>query len=146
MAASPSTVTTATTFAVADCAVAADPVAEVIRDGRFPGRSRRDDPGRPGTGERLVILDTGAAQDAVVPDGVRVIGGVELSAGQRAWFHEEVAGVRLRISARLFFQSGPAGPRRWSIRCVGRSGTLGSSDRLADLYGGVGPLRRGAGR
>jgi len=125
-------------LAVADCAVAADPVAEVIRDGRFPDGVEVTIRAGLRTGERLVILDPGAAQDAVVPDGVRVIGGVELSAGQRAWFHEEVAGVRLRISARSFFQSGPSGAEALVDSVRRAVGTLGASDRLADLYGGVG--------
>ena len=44
-----------------------------------------------------------------MPDGVRVVSAAELSAGRRAWFHEELAGHRWRISARSFFQARPDG-------------------------------------
>ena len=58
----------------------------------------------PGTGERLVIVD-GSPTATTVPEGVRVTSSAELSAGRRAWFHDELAGHRWRISARSFFQA-----------------------------------------
>ena len=84
------------------------------------------------TGERLVIVNVDPAA-AQVPEGVRVVSAAELSAGTRAWYHEEVAGRRWRISARSFFQARPDGAEalsvpwgsRWRVHCrpVGTSST-----------------------
>ena len=99
------------------------------------------------TGERMVVVDgrrraAWGSTRIVVPEGVRVVTGAELAAGKRAWLHEEVAGVRLRVSARSFFQAGPeaaealvAAVREASARCP-------TEAHLADLYGGIGPVRR----
>ena len=72
------------------------------RRGRAPGRRRhRRAPGRSST----------STPDGA--DGARRASGsssaAELAAGRRAWFHEEVAGRRWRISARSFFQARPDG-------------------------------------
>src|SRR5690606_19531020 len=96
------------------------------------------------TGERLVVVD-GPDGEVVVPPNVRAVHGDELAAGRRAWIHEEVAGRRLRVSARSFFQAGPDGAEAL-VAAV--SAALGDPVRLADLYGGVGLFAAtlGAGR
>jgi 23S rRNA (uracil1939-C5)-methyltransferase len=87
-----------------DCLVAHPLVEEVLVDGRFPDAT--DVAVRAGarTGERLVLV-TPSAVGAEVPADVVLVGSDELARGRRAWFHEEVAGRRWRISARSFFQS-----------------------------------------
>lgn len=122
----------------AGCLVAHPLVAEVLAEGRFPGA--REIVVRVGvaTGERLVVV-TPTAHGVEVPEGVRVIGADELRAGRRAWYGEEVAGRRFRISARSFFQSSPQAAEAL-VDAVARAleGFDPMSDRLVDLYGGVG--------
>ena len=93
------------------------------------------------TGDRLVIV-TGDGEGASVPPGVRVAGDHALRHGHRAWYHEEVAGRRWRISARSFFQARPDGAdvlvAEVATALDGRPG----GGPLVDLYGGVGPVRR----
>jgi 23S rRNA (uracil1939-C5)-methyltransferase len=72
-----------------------------------------------------------------VPAGVTVVGDDELTAGHRAWFHEDVAGRRLRVSARSFFQARPDGAD--ALVDAVRAALAGAPDgRLVDAYGGVG--------
>jgi 23S rRNA (uracil1939-C5)-methyltransferase len=90
------------------------------------------------TGERLVVVD-GDPAAVVVPDEVRVVAARALRKGRRAWFHEEVAGRRWRISARSFFQARPDGAEAL-VDSVGRAlhGAVPPDGHLVDLYGGVG--------
>lgn len=87
------------------------------------------------TGERLVLASP-TADGVVAPSDVLVVGEDELRAGRRAWIHDEVAGRRWRISARSFFQSGPAAAEGL-VHAVGRAAE-GAGERLVDLYAGVG--------
>src|SRR3546814_19970606 len=56
-----------------------------------------------------MVVVSGDPADVGVPEGVRVVSDRELRSGTRAWYHEELAGRRWRISARSFFQSRPDG-------------------------------------
>jgi 23S rRNA (uracil1939-C5)-methyltransferase len=133
--------------AVPTCLVAHHFVAEVLAGGRFPPGTEVTVRVGARTGERLVVVDgSGGGGPVVVPDGVRVVTGAELAAGRRAWLHEEVAGVRLRVSARSFFQSGPAAAEALVATVADAAGPVGPDDRLADLYGGVGLFAATAGR
>jgi 23S rRNA (uracil1939-C5)-methyltransferase len=91
-----------------------------------------------GAGLHVGESDGDAAVQVDVPEGVRVVTGAELAAGTRAWLHEEVAGVRLRVSARSFFQAGPEGAEALVAAVAEAAGPVGDGDRFADLYGGVG--------
>jgi 23S rRNA (uracil1939-C5)-methyltransferase len=132
--------------AVPTCLVAHPLVAEVLAEGRFPPGAEVTVRAGARTGERLVVVDgpgTGPDDGAdeagvVVPEGVRVVTGAELAAGRRAWLHEEVAGVRLRVSARSFFQAGPEAAEALVAAVAEAAGPRGPDDRVADLYGGVG--------
>src|SRR5262249_17734006 len=81
------------------------------------------------------------AGPVTVPPEVRVVYGSALDAGRRAWLFEEVHGVRLRVSARSFFQAGPAGAEALVASVAAAPGPLGPGDRLAGPDGGVRPLR-----
>lgn len=149
---------------VPTCLVAHPLVAEVLAAGRFPPGAEVTVRVGARTGERLVVVDgPGRGRDAgvagddsgdrgqdgssvVVPDGVRVVTGAELAAGRRAWLHEEVAGVRLRVSARSFFQAGPLAAEALVAAVGAAAGPLGPDERLADLYGGVGLFAATVGR
>ncbi len=125
-------------LAIRSCAVAHPLVGELLAHGRFPDASEVSVRVGARTGERLVVVSPTVSPETVVPDDVRVIGTDELRRGRRAWYHEEVAGHRFRISARSFFQSGASGADAL-VEAVGRAlGRREPDDRLVDLYGGVG--------
>jgi 23S rRNA (uracil1939-C5)-methyltransferase len=123
--------------AVAPCLIAHPLIDELVTDGRFPDGEVVLRAGAR-TGERLVVVNVDASA-AQVPEGVRVVAAAELAAGRRAWFHEEVAGRRWRISARSFFQARPDGAEAL-IAAVEHAveSALPPRGHLVDLYGGVG--------
>ncbi len=94
---------------VDQCVIAHPRAEELLIDGRF-GSSATEVVIRVGanTGERMVIVDP-VAQAVTVPDDVVVVGRDELTAGRRPHLHEELAGLRLQISADSFFQCRPDG-------------------------------------
>ena len=127
--------------AIGPCLIADPLVDELVVEGRYPDGEVVLRAGAR-TGERLVIVDRDP--EAVgVPDGVRVVSTGELAAGRRAWFHEEVAGLRWRISARSFFQARPDGAEALvdAVR-VAADGAAPAGGSLVDLYGGVGLFAR----
>ena len=124
------------------CLVAHPRLAAVAAEGRFPAGSEITIRVGARTGDRMVIVD-GPAGAVEVPDGVRVVTGDELAGGRRAWLFEVVAGVRLRVSARSFFQAGPDAAEAL-VAAVGQA--LGPSETLADLYAGVGLFAATVGR
>jgi 23S rRNA (uracil1939-C5)-methyltransferase len=88
---------------VDSCLIAHPLVEEILVEGRFgPAREVTVRVGA-GTGDRLVVASPTADGVQVAPD-VTVVGDDELRRGNPAHYHEEVAGRRLRISARSFFQ------------------------------------------
>ncbi|MEJ7844403.1 MAG: TRAM domain-containing protein [Acidimicrobiales bacterium] len=131
----------------AGCLVAHPLVDEVLRAAAFPGAGEVVVRAGAAPGERLVVVDpSGAARAVGVPAGLRVVGGDHLrgSSPTRAWYHEEVAGRRFRISARSFFQARPDGAAalvdavRDAAAGASDGAALGGRSRLVDLYGGVG--------
>lgn len=124
-------------IAVSPCLVAHPVLDELITDGRFPDGEVTLRVGAR-TGERLAIV-SGDIAEAKLPADVRVVTDAELRAGTRAWYHEEAAGRRWRISARSFFQARPDGAEAL-VGEVARAlrGALGVDSHLVDLYGGVG--------
>jgi 23S rRNA (uracil1939-C5)-methyltransferase len=125
-------------LAVRTCLIGHPLVAEVVEQGRFPGASEVTIRAGARTGERLVVVSPGVGA-AEVPDGVRTVGTDTLATGGRAWYHEQVAGRRFRISAQSFFQARPDGAEAL-VAAVARAlaGFDPAGDRLVDLYGGVG--------
>lgn len=103
------------------------------------------------TGERLVVASPTAA-GVEVPEGVRLVGSDSLAAGRRAWIHEEVAGTRLRVSARSFFQARPDGAEALIdaveaiVAPVLADGGGVAGLPLLDLYAGVGLFAATVGR
>ncbi len=125
-----------TVVPIETCLVAHPRINEMIREGSF--QSAKEFTLRVGanTGEALVVCSPRVA-GTVVPDAY-VVGTDVLKQGKRAWFHEEVAGRRWRISARSFFQSSPS-TAELLVRLV-RDAVDSSSESqsVLDLYGGVG--------
>jgi 23S rRNA (uracil1939-C5)-methyltransferase len=119
------------------CLVAHPLLADLITDGRYPDGAVVLRAGAR-TGERLVLV-AGNAVEVSVPDGVRVASDAELRRGRRAWYHEDLAGRRWRISARSFFQSRPDGAEALvDLVRAALDGALDRAGHLVDLYGGVG--------
>ncbi len=116
---------------------AVDPLAaELLVEGRYPGA--REVTIRVGsrTGDRLVVVD-GDPSRVVVPDDVVVVGRRQLDEGRRVWIHEEIAGHRLRISARSFFQNRPAGAEALVAEVAEQLQGV-DGDPVIDAYAGVG--------
>lgn len=121
---------------VSPCLVAHPLLDELIVDGTFPDGEVILRVGAR-TGERLAVVES---HDGVrLPGDVRVVSSAELRAGTRAWYHEEVAGRRWRVSARSFFQARPDGAEVLieAVRAA-LDGALPADGHLVDLYGGVG--------
>jgi 23S rRNA (uracil1939-C5)-methyltransferase len=133
--------------AVPACLVAHPRLAEVAADGRFPPGTEITIRVGVRTGDRMAIIDhpsvLSVGEAVEVPDGVRVVTGAELAGGRRAWLFEVVAGVRLRVSARSFFQAGPDAAEALVAAVVE---ALGPCQTLADLYAGVGLFAATVGR
>jgi 23S rRNA (uracil1939-C5)-methyltransferase len=124
---------------VEHCLVAHPALDELLRVATF-GSVAREATLRVGgsTGERLVIVDPNVST-SIFPDDVRVIGSDELRRGRRAWFHDEVAGMRFRISAGSFFQSRTDGAAALVDAVRSAVGwPLPSGTTLVDAYAGVG--------
>lgn len=128
-----------------ECLVAHPLVEQVLAEGRFPGADEVIVRVGARTGERMVVVSP-AVGDAVVPPGVVLVGADELAAGGEAWLHESVGRRRLRVSAGSFFQARPDGAEA-AVRAVARALDPfdPQTDRLADLYGGVGLFTAGLG-
>ena len=119
---------------VAHCLVAHPALDEVMRDGRFPGADEVTLRCSAATGERLArVVPEGAAAGATVPPDVLL--------GPDAVLHEVVAGRRLRISARSFFQTPPDGAE--ALVSAARAAAAEALDApvVVDAYGGVGLFR-----
>ncbi|MEM9563802.1 MAG: hypothetical protein AAGA93_14365 [Actinomycetota bacterium] len=120
---------------VEQCEIAHPLVAELLVDGRFGSATEVVVRAGANTGERLVVVDP-TADGVVVPDGVKVVGIDELDAGARPHYHEELAGLRLQISARSFFQCRPDGAR--ALAELAGDAVADAEGTLLDGYCGVG--------
>ena len=119
----------------AACGVLHPRLEELLLEGRFGAAAEVTLRIGARTGERLALVAPGAA-GVSLPDDVLVVGADELATGRRAWFHEEVAGHRFRISAESFFQARPDGAE--VLVSLAREALAGVDGPLADLYAGVG--------
>jgi 23S rRNA (uracil1939-C5)-methyltransferase len=118
------------------CLVAHPLLAELVSLGGFGDAGEVTLRCGAGTGDRLAVLGP-TASGARLPPSVLVVGEDELDAGRRAWMFEEIAGTRLRVSARSFFQASPKGAEALveAVRAAVAGATPGP---LVDAYGGVG--------
>jgi 23S rRNA (uracil1939-C5)-methyltransferase len=126
---------------VDSCLVAHPRVDEILAVGRFNGCDEVTIRVGSTTGDCMVMASP-TADGVSVPHGpvpIRVVGTDELDRGRRAWIHEEVAGVRFRVSARSFFQTRPDGAAALAdvVRRAGGD-ELTAASRVLDAYAGVG--------
>lgn len=126
---------------VESCLVAHPLLADLLTAGRFGAADEVTLRCGARTGERLVLV-TPSARGVEVPEGV-VVAGAEDPAG--AWFHEEVAGRRFRISARSFFQTRADGADAL-VAAVSAAAEGAPEGRMVDAYGGVGLFAGTVGR
>ncbi len=131
---------------VESCWIAHPGVREIVEQGRFPGASEVVIRVGARTGERVVVVTSSVSDAVQVPRGVQVVGSDDLDGGAEVYLHELVARRRFRVSARSFFQARPDGAEAL-LRAVGRAIAPfdPASDRLVDLYGGVGLFTLGLG-
>lgn len=123
---------------VPECLVSHPAVNRVLSDGRFVEASEVTVRTSVATGEVIVVVDPHASKSRV-PENVTMIGLNKLRAGKRLWMTEVVGDHEFRVSAQSFFQAHPEGAAELG-RVVGDAlaGVDLSTDRLVDLYGGVG--------
>jgi 23S rRNA (uracil1939-C5)-methyltransferase len=123
--------------AIDSCLVAHPLLDELIRNATFGTAQEITLRCGTKTGERLVIAAP-RAKGITVPDGVAVVGRAELRKGAVSFFHEEIADVRFRISARSFFQARADGADAL-VDVVSEYLRDAPGNGLAiDLYAGVG--------
>lgn len=121
-----------------DCLVAHPLLAELLSDGSFGEATEVVLRAGARTGERLALVSP-TAEGVSVPDDVTVIGRNELRSGRRAWYHEEAAGRRWRISATSFFQSRADGADALAAQVIRDVNELTpEAHRVTDLFSGVG--------
>jgi 23S rRNA (uracil1939-C5)-methyltransferase len=113
------------------CLVAHPLLDDLLATARFPGATEVLLRCGVATGERLALIaPTVASRAALVPDDVR--------RGPHAFVDEIVAGRRLRISARSFFQSRADGAGALVDAVREAAGSVEPEGRLVDAYAGVG--------
>lgn len=122
---------------VDSCRMAHPLVEELLVEGRFGSAHEVVLRAGAKTGERLALVYPNAAE-VMLPSDVVVVGADELKAGRRAWYHEEVNGVTLRISAQSFFQSRHDGATALVDTVSKALVEVEPQARVADLYCGVG--------
>lgn len=132
-------------LAVDSCPIAHPLVEEMLVAGRFPGADEVTLRVGASTGERLALVDPRVGESEL-PEGVRIVGRDELRAGRRAWYHEEVAGARFRISAGSFFQTRHDGAAALVAEVARALDDADPQAPMADLYGGVGLFAATVGR
>ncbi len=123
------------TVTIESCTIAHPLVEELLVEGRFGSASEVVVRAGANTGERLVVVDP-STEGVVVPDGVKLVGTDELDAGARPHYHEELAGLRLQISARSFFQCRPDGAL--ALAQMAGDAVADAEGALLDGYCGVG--------
>jgi 23S rRNA (uracil1939-C5)-methyltransferase len=126
--------------AVPGCVIAHPLVQGVLSSGRFPGAKEVLIRASVATGQVVCVPAPRVGAGVVVPEGVKVIPAHAL-AHRSAAITEVVHGRRFRVSARSFFQSGPAAAACLADavdRALGHD--LDDGGLLVDAYAGVGIL------
>lgn len=121
------------------CMVTHPRVSRVIAEGRFPGAKEVLIRTSVATGATVVVVD-GPMKGIRVPelDGtLTLLAATDLNREVLGDLEEDVHGTRLRVSARSFFQSGPAAAELLVSQVRDDLGGF-TPDALVDLYGGVG--------
>ena len=124
--------------AVPGCVIAAPPVQQVLAEGRFPGAREVLVRASTATGQVVCVPAPRVGVGVKVPAGVKVVPSHALGHRNGA-ITEVVHGRRFRVSARSFFQSGPAAAELLVDavdHALGKD--LDDGGLLVDAYAGVG--------
>jgi len=126
--------------AIPGCVIAHPLVQRVLAEGRFPGAKEVLIRASVASGQVVCVPAPRVGAGAVVPSGVKVIPAHALGHRNGA-VTEVVHGRRFRVSARSFFQSGPAAAAVL-VDAVDRAlgHDLDDGGLLVDAYAGVGVL------
>jgi len=126
--------------AIPGCVIAHPLVRRVLAEGRFPGAKEVLVRASVATGHVVCVPAPRAGGGGVVPSGVKVIPAHALGHRDGA-VNEVVHGRRFRVSARSFFQSGPAAAEVL-VDAVDRAlgHDLDDGGLLVDAYAGVGVI------
>ena len=125
-------------LAVPGCVIAAPPVQQVLAGGRFPGAREVLVRASLATGQVVCVPAPRVGRGVEVPDGVKVVPAHALGHRNGA-VTEVVHGRRFRVSARSFFQSGPAAAELLVDAVDNALGKdLDAGGLLVDAYAGVG--------
>ena len=126
--------------AVPGCVIAAPPVQQVLAEGRFPGAREVLIRASVATGHVVCVPAPRVGGGGKVPAGVKVIPAHALGHRNGA-VTEVVHGRRFRVSARSFFQSGPAAAELLVDAVDNALGKdLDGGGLLVDAYAGVGVI------
>lgn len=119
------------------CMVAHPAVSRVLAEGRFPGASQVVVRTSVATGRTVAVVDPPeAVPGARAPEGVTAGGGRD-----RLPLEEEVAGQRMTVSGRSFFQASPEVAGALVEAVAAAAGDLAGA-HVVDAYGGVGLFAR----
>jgi len=132
-------------LSVDSCRIAHPRIEELLAHGRFGTADEVTLRTGVATGERLALVHPHADR-IELPDDVVVVSSADLRGGRRAWIHEEVAGVRFRISAQSFFQSRADGATALVAEVARALEGADPNGPMVDLYGGVGLFAATVGR
>ncbi|MEJ7764328.1 MAG: methyltransferase, partial [Acidimicrobiales bacterium] len=126
--------------AVPGCVIAAAPVQQVLAEGRFPGAREVLIRASVATGHVVCVPAPRIGAGVKVPEGVKVIPSHALGHRNGA-ITEVVHGRQFQVSARSFFQSGPAAAELLVDAVDNALGKdLDEGGLLVDAYCGVGVL------
>jgi len=123
---------------IPNCLVAHEMVAELLDQGRFANADEVTIRVGANTGERLVVVSPtlDGVGEIILPPDVVIVGADEARQGAESFYHEEINGIRYRISALSFFQCRPDGAAAMVDTVLAM---VGDGDGLVvDAYSGVG--------
>ena len=125
-----------------ECLIAHPALVDLLDDVVVPGAEEVMIRVSASTGERLIAWSVRRQGQRATPKGLPE----DVAVGADAWVHEDVAGVRFRISANSFFQSSPEVAEALVSAVSTAVGPMGPDTTFVDAYGGVGLFAATVGR